>query len=758
MKTLVVSLIILLSAAFVLVAGTNAEQPSPREGDTIKTGTKPLLSFPKGTSVELRVTGNATRAIIPVVPDAVPLSKFRFEKHFVSSGTRSDAELFEAIKIEPEAQAITPAGDWGIISVFVDTGKLRMSGNCSVQVVAQVIQQDSTQSVDHRSPMVFDLTLVFPAARLASPGVLTVEQIRTWPGYEPTVVAPKLVLSETGNKSRLTNVTVKQIDLTPVNDQVTSAEAHFSGVSGIGPSSDGQVVPTLVGIFPLGKSRGTAKITASELADPATFAFEVRARRHPFWIIPILLAGLVFGYLVRVCLQHRIELNEARLNAENLMELLQQEIRAHPDSEFVTKVTNVLSELRTAIEGKKSADIVAKVNEAQTKLKEAQDELAKHRNELHQPIEQLAWVSAMQGWSLPEDLEAVVKRAKTAFERALEFVQRDDVGSAAKAIAEVSNTMQGEIKSPIDDWKSSLGLLLEEISNLALPPSIMTSSRDDIKKLQDELSSISNRASDANEIKAALLTVDSTHREADITATRLAWRLKQVAAAVTDFLRGQPIPKANALEQIVTTTDALERRLRDRFNCPGSGAEPVGSIFNALDRAWNDSLFAQIPDAVPADKDAVKRLVDGRDYIAAAGEIKRIITKPIVTSEGAKLGLEETTAEHVTPQISVPVGMDLAVAPQRLDAAPVVVGIAASGTAGTVGTITRVSTVTALAQAKLAQLVLVAILVVGLGYITYEEKFIGTVSDMGGIFAWAFAIDLSVDALLQAFRGVKKPA
>jgi hypothetical protein len=47
------------------------------------------------------------------------------------------------------------------------------------------------------------------------------------------------------------------------------------------------------------------------------------------------------------------------------------------------------------------------------------------------------------------------------------------------------------------------------------------------------------------------------------------------------------------------------------------------------------------------------------------------------------------------------------------------------------------------------------ILIIAFGYVLFAAKFEGTATDLAAIFAWAFGIDITVDAAIQATQKVK---
>jgi uncharacterized membrane protein len=69
--------------------------------------------------------------------------------------------------------------------------------------------------------------------------------------------------------------------------------------------------------------------------------------------------------------------------------------------------------------------------------------------------------------------------------------------------------------------------------------------------------------------------------------------------------------------------------------------------------------------------------------------------------------------------------------------------------------VTRARSLLQLATAKFLQTVFAGILIILAGYLLFEAKFIGTLSDVAGIFLWGFGLDITTDTLLQIIKIVK---
>jgi hypothetical protein len=68
----------------------------------------------------------------------------------------------------------------------------------------------------------------------------------------------------------------------------------------------------------------------------------------------------------------------------------------------------------------------------------------------------------------------------------------------------------------------------------------------------------------------------------------------------------------------------------------------------------------------------------------------------------------------------------------------------------------RVSSIRELILAKGIRWIIASVGIVIIGYVLFASKFVGTFPDLLAIFVWAFGVDISVDALLDAGKKLKQ--
>jgi hypothetical protein len=60
-----------------------------------------------------------------------------------------------------------------------------------------------------------------------------------------------------------------------------------------------------------------------------------------------------------------------------------------------------------------------------------------------------------------------------------------------------------------------------------------------------------------------------------------------------------------------------------------------------------------------------------------------------------------------------------------------------------------------LARAQLTQTIIFGVIIVGLGYFYFQDKFVGTLTDMAAVFLWGFSLDVSVTTVLENIKTAK---
>jgi len=163
---------------------------------------------------------------------------------------------------------------------------------------------------------------------------------------------PDLLVTETSKKSDISISAVRPLSNSSVGTEPVGGKLRFDSKQPTIPAGKQAPLPySLDGNFPLGNATGTMKIDAPQLAKPVSFDFEVRSRVHWIYIGITIALGLVVSYFVKVRLQQKIELDQARLDARKLIERIEREALRHADPTFLGAYQNQRDALNHAMVG-----------------------------------------------------------------------------------------------------------------------------------------------------------------------------------------------------------------------------------------------------------------------------------------------------------------------------------------------------------------------------------------------------------------------
>ncbi|HAL82449.1 MAG TPA: hypothetical protein DCO83_09580 [Mucilaginibacter sp.] len=192
---------------------------------------------------------------------------------------------------------------------------------------------------------VIPFTLTRQSAVLTAPTVMITET-----GCD--LVSDQLLLKEASGKAgvQLTDLPV------PAVPGIKSGKLITFGKTAISiPAAGQQPVPFHIDSIafkelPLGKTTATMLIASKTLAAPLTVQFEIWNKRSKWWIVVIVLAGLLVGFLVKHFLKDKRDYNQARLNALDEIRDITTYTISVQDPGFQASVKIIIGDLQMAID------------------------------------------------------------------------------------------------------------------------------------------------------------------------------------------------------------------------------------------------------------------------------------------------------------------------------------------------------------------------------------------------------------------------
>lgn len=646
-------------------------------------------------------------------------------------------------------------------------------------------------SAPHYPARSFTVQIVHSPAVLNTPATLIIDrEIEVW-GSERLRTTP-LLLQEKGGLSGLSPVVLVAKNFTdaqgaPVIEPAPSSAANAGGFPAAAlsfPSPPARIPPngsatlpyTLHGDFPWGATKGVVEISAPQLVT-VPVPVEIRTHRTTTWILILTVIGLALGWVVRTYLQQRIQANQTRLKAIDLAERMHLMQKQHPDSLFVAKVGPPLDALVQALEANRAAfwrqftaavsadPLVAAIQTADDALAGALTDLDSRRVTVKSRLEEFANLTRTP-WLVPEAVRAaLVAVQKRNEEHAQRKWSHDDVEGARQDLQQSRGDLITGINNAWSAWKVDAKQRIQELSasSDALPAAVTLSLKPllaALTPLVDAIGAISPEPKpDMNDIAAALGAMHNVEINVRDILREIAGWVQSVRTDVVETLLAlqADLPDIQAAE-------ALDAAARQWIGSLLAEAERSGPTLNplaaeglrGLGTAWQEAIRKQITE-LPAEAQAdIDALLKKQQYGEAARAVavgienrKTAIFQSIRELSVMRVMPSETSAE--TPSVGAFLTAWFA---RRESVAPSSV-LALSLRASTLPTpiaVTRAQTMRELMAESLLQFVIVGILIAVVGYGLFADKFVGTISDMLGIFFWAFGLNITVDALLTAAK------
>jgi hypothetical protein len=581
------------------------------------------------------------------------------------------------------------------------------------------------------------LGVVVPAAALSEPATAIV--IRRTPWYlfgAPDVEPATVVVRETSRVSRLTQLgaTTKQPPST--DDGPVSGMVSASLPENMDPGAREEFEVTASGDFPHERATGQLELDALELPAPVALSVEVRTRRERGALASVALLGLLAGWLTRTWLKRRQERGAAQLSALRLLGAVQDDLVQARDDDLIAELRAIETRLQAVLDRSPDAEeITAAVTAGNTSRTKAYEGLATRYATAKASVDAIAPVTATP-WTLSlvatalQEVSAHVAAGKSA-------LAQNDAATAEQAATAATATFASGVAEPLGDWRAAAAdlcatlrgrppltaeqrtLLSPRIADACGAVDAMPEDR------ADRVALLSKAQSAGKKLRAVTAALPSA-TEVTVEAVRLRWGEQADAAAELDRLDiaaatartalaslggGDPAAIRGAAEELRALESAIAALVR-------AGAAEQHDLEKLIHEGHYGDVAAR-PDADAGDvplgpQAALQRLVGSGRLGGFLGLAPEAAPAP-----GALAGLA-VVSEGPAPAMPLPVGVRIARTRRQV------------------------------AWTEALQTLLLGTVFVLLAYWLLADDFTGTSGELLGIFAWAYATDLTVDRLREA--------
>lgn len=705
------------------------------------------IEFPGGLSYPLVEKHDQLSARIPVnAMSAAPLTSLQAQRRDIFSVEGRPDSLVEKItlKWEPGTKDLGPA--------LVVSAKAEDVPPGTYTLVVQISKMDSAATdpppVDPAPtdpPQVVTFTLQRPAPQLTS-----LRSVRVWQQRGFRVTTPTnghLNLREDSGKAAIRELSFSEVRNAAKTNGPETGELTFELQETNIPAGDALTVDVVpVGDFPIGTTTGKLYVRSPQLATPVAIDYEVTSVRTPVWIGIWAILGAALGWFLRIFLQSKRDRLLALIAASEALNTLVKAKNAVPDSTFNTTVGNAVDALKAIAATGKADQITKAIEVATTALAAAESELSPRRKALSDALVPLHRL-LHQSWRLPSVAEKSLAAARILVDGILLLAEAQDTRNAQARLDEDMTVACTELANAAWTWREAASKYL---SAVASDPPALPDQGD--ARLGEAVTLWKKQFGEGRNY----VIIDSAELEKEFVSTDAAYR--QARAIVADLQAGG---------QLVSTW------ARDLFVPPASEAV-FGEILHVAE-AHADALAAEIeqPDAFrakPAERrrkqiavwesallslapanatQSVKGALQNGQWTAAA-QIAHTLVRGKTVDPDAEIGLGPEAGKLDAPNA-------------RSAAAPVSLGIPfqAMPIFGTNTTVSALRDAPEFAgtieeRRKLSgyesitaglQTVILSIVFIALVYGFYGPEWIGTFKEMLGIFAWAFGLDITAEAL-----------
>jgi hypothetical protein len=589
------------------------------------------------------------------------------------------------------------------------------------------------------SESVQDLTL---AVKRVAATVSATRKVAVWqkPSLWPSSQAAGLLeLQEDGGKTAARGITFNDVrDLTASGDS-ESAILQISGPQKIEPGKSARYGVTTHGEFPVGMTTGKIIVRSDNLAAPVQVDYTVYIRRSLVFIAICAIAGIALGWLVRIRLPAMQARDQSAAEASKIMAALNDAAAKIPDLQFRNEIAVAADALRKGAASSDSKTITDASAAARQALVTAEKNLADRQKVVADaliPLHELL----DQSWNLPKAVNAQLEAARRAANKALELLNARDVAAADDLD---KHELQHELKTLANmasAWRKNAGLYLKALIDDR--PSVSDDGDKQVEEASAEWEkqfSVTHTSINREQLSAELADTHSAYHQAKDIARILGILGLRIANWAKDQFA--PLAPADAFKTLAGLIGNHADAIRVDLESPEDAFERPQQRLREQKKAWLAALKSAVPSTVEFPNAAITDIEKGLWTAAVEKTWSAIQTQKRGTVSREIMSMN--ALNEAPPVIQQP---QPALVPRGLTAMLQPIG-AITGTLPE-----RIHFTEHAKMAAFIQSLFGLILFVAAAYALLAEKWIGTGTEMFVVFAWAFCLDLSTEALVTLLK------
>lgn len=703
----------------------------------------------ESTGLSFSAAQSATEVWIQVkVPDGLDVKTVKVDVQSVLFDKKPDAESLKSFKARPELVTDDVPQPTLVLTV-AQIDKL-LPGPYAVTFrfsEAKSLPAATTKAVADVNVPPLVVVLERRAAQIAPLGKQVVDLTL---GSEAAPASIRLTQQSDPRSSQLRELSVSEGAFSQADGTQVAGRLGPQLPASAAAGSDLQMTVSPTG-YPVGSATGKVFIKSFDLKEPYSFEVEVRTRRHLAWLFVWVIFGLAAGHVLRVVLQSRLEKATAVNAGAQLVRAVTIEKERYPDKVFRGRIEEEERKLRDAIERKEVPAITLAVTAVNTALISARSDLVTRLQNAKDALVPAAELGRMQS-PLPSEMGEALHEFGSRIELALEQVNSRDARSSdetrVNAVQRLGETLRNTNGVTLAEFRRAatglraLKFLLNDAGETDNRPAAFT--------LIDDSTGLaaSGELADLASVKALVAAWRDAGRRRAGGISELAGFIDEDAKALVLLAKERSVAWTPALETNATDVTAAARsissrldslvRWEDLFSPSEIGASEVHEAYAGL----VNQAIASHQNLPQQTTDSFNDLVRSRSY-AKALELLPPAATPAPVRATLAAGHESLDTARSARQE----------ARRKLNQQDRAIGARFGGLVG-IDSLREIEAFEARSALELAalswvQTLGVAVVLAGAAYALFGERFIGTYTELAGLFFWGFTTNLTVAKLTE---------
>lgn len=702
----------------------------------------------------IRAAGADAELTLPVAIIAgTPPSGTCLQKAGVRPENGSDTHLIERFVLAPhliERPHTAPA-----ISLTIKDVATLAAGKYELMVYAF----DCDAVVPAKSAEPFVIALIRPAAKLEQPGRIVIERWMSSPWADtaervwPASIA--LIPASTSGATGIRGLTAQPATFTTGDNNTPVGKVMAQLPASVAHGAPVNVAFSLLQ-FPVGSANGYLTLHSPDLAEPLRLDLEIRSRLAPYWIIVVVVAGIVLGWATRVWLQRKIELAQARQPALEWVQALRLECDKIPDPEFRRVVGAQIAAVETGLSKVAPADVTSALSKAAPVVDTAREDLQTRLATVDKQIREFL-DGCDVALPLPEALNTARSKALAAGAAAADLLASFNATAAETALETARRRLAEQLPQVVHGLRERV----QELGT-ALSPLKHVINGGTAEQLDNKIANAHTSVQVLDPADTYKLLRD-TAQVVHLVRELLLWSAGTLENAADTFyalVHGRQNKKdilaaerAAFREQLHAYAGAIRTQAQREDPVTTPGWKPAKEVWTAAGADLLEALaLARIASGQkPEDLAAFRKAVHSGNWVAGLEELARgwdVLGGSVPARAGsAGFGGLDAPFERRVQTLSPLAHTALSTGRQSAQGSPQV-----SFPDRSPHGLSPQRNFFQLALSEAAMSVIVAVLLAWASFAFYEEKFIGTWGELLALFLWGFSADLSAQKLTEKIQ------